>query len=538
MKKFVLVISLLLILGMLTLPVLAAQTASVSLSASDTTVSPGDTVVITVSATKMENCVSGGFMFSYDKEVFEYVEGSALVSGYASAGVSTLAGNLSGFFMSGNSTVDGAVFQIKLMVKDTAALGSYTISGTPSFKTEEGDVSSSVSGVKITVGCDHVYGEYTKVDESKHQRVCTKCGETDAENHSWDNGTTSVAPSCSAPGQKTYKCRLCNATKTESLAQTAHTYDNPCDTSCNICGAYRSTYHNYPNTWTSDRTGHWHACTGCGAKNQFAAHVPGPAATSTTPQVCTICNYQLASASGHQHTMDPEWVGDENEHWHRCTQSCSYTEDRETHEYDSGCDVDCNICGYIRTAPHKYRQEWQADINGHWQCCIDCFALSDPVPHVPGPEATETEPQRCLECGFVIAMELSHDHDFTGPWYCDSINHWQACTNEHCFETANTAPHVWDDGTVQDNGDTVYLCTTCGKQRVITGTSNPPETEPTQPATEPTTGTAKKDKNKSDSFPWEWAGLAAIALLVIGIVLLVIEFIRSRKSNHHGRYSK
>ena len=69
MKKFVLVISLLLILGMLTLPVLAAQTASVSLTASDTTVSPGDTVVITVSVTKMENCVSGGFMFSYDKNL-------------------------------------------------------------------------------------------------------------------------------------------------------------------------------------------------------------------------------------------------------------------------------------------------------------------------------------------------------------------------------------------------------------------------------------------------------------------------------------
>lgn len=536
MKKVVSALICILLICMLAISVSAAE-SNASITPSRSTLQRGDTFTVTASLNNSDPIRIGQVVLSFDENVFKLTKVTCNVSGTATK-VELPSQKVGSFLLAEPAVVSGNIFTFEFEVLDNAALGSYTITPAVSIGVETGSYITATA-TNVTIDCYHAY-TYSSIDGQKHSWSCSKCGASGEDAHDWDDGAVTVAPSCSAPGKKVYNCRDCNATREETVSQKDHTYYNPCDTDCNICGAVRQTSHTYATTWSSDRTGHWYACTGCGAKNQFAAHVPGPAATSSTPQVCTVCNYQLAAAVTHQHTIDySQWAGDEFEHWHRCTQSCSYTTDRETHEYDSGCDVDCNICGFIRMAPHKYRQEWLADATGHWQCCIDCFALSEPVSHVPGPEATETEPQRCLECGFVIEMELSHVHDFGEVWYCDDAKHWKSCANEHCFETFYEAPHEWDAGTVMENGDTVYICITCGKQRTVAGEApNPPATEPTQPTTVPSSTTAPQKTEKSGGFPWEWAGLAAIVLLVIGIVLLVIEFIRSRKSNHRGKYSK
>ena len=67
---------------------------------------------------------------------------------------------------------------------------------------------------------------------------------------------------------------------------------------CENCGqAYGELAHEFSSAWTSDASGHWHACT-CGAKADAAAHTPGAAATGTTPQTCTVCGYVIAPATG------------------------------------------------------------------------------------------------------------------------------------------------------------------------------------------------------------------------------------------------
>ena len=141
--------------------------------------------------------------------------------------------------------------------------------------------------------------------------------------------------------------------------------------------------------------------------------------------------------------------------------------------------------------------------------------------------------QICEECGIVIKMRLSHVHDFGDTWHKETEGHWQSCTD--CTESTPIEPHQWDEGVELGDGKMQYTCTICAMQ---VETDGPMETQPsTPPTTQPTTQKPTEPEG-SDRFPWQWAGIAAIILLVIGVVLLVIEFIRSRKSNMHGKFSK
>lgn len=542
MKKVSVFAAVLLLLAAMAIPAFAAQTATLTVEASAQNVDRGDTVVITVSTSKVDECVSGGFRFIYDANVFEYVSGeSALSKNDYIAGISLAAGNVAGFFMNGNKTIEGEIFKITLRVKDTAAYGNYTVSGDPKMVAGKQDVTCTANPVTVTVACKHSFIDYEKQDTNAHISICSKCGERKAEEHDWNDGVINVKPGCTQPGQETYTCLLCKETKVETLPAYGHQWDNECDTDCNNnCGYQRETTHNYATTFSADETGHWFSCTICADKKDFAAHVPGPEATNETPQLCTTCNYELAPATGHTHQMSTEWISNDTEHWHRCqitNPSCHYTEDRAPHDYDSDCDVQCNTCSFVRLAPpHNFSAEWEGNAEGHWYSCMDCGQPGEVYPHVPGPEATETTPQRCTECNIVIVMPLGHTHDFGDKWYSDETNHWQCCTDPECVDTTPMEPHSWDEGTELENGDTQFTCSVCGKQ-VVTAGEEPPTAPSTTPPTQPSTA-PQQDGMTDGGFRWEWIGLAAVALLLIGIILLIIEFVRSRKVNSHGKFSK
>lgn len=61
----------------------------------------------------------------------------------------------------------------------------------------------------------------------------------------------------------------------------------------------KKTGHTEDANWSSDKDGHWKKCTECGdvvvAKT---AHIPGPAATETTDQICTDCGWVINPATG------------------------------------------------------------------------------------------------------------------------------------------------------------------------------------------------------------------------------------------------
>ena len=160
MKKISILIILLLIASMLSLSVFAAQSATVTVSASNSSLSSGDTFTVSIDFPTIANCIAGGFMFEYDTDVFEYVSGKATVTGFSAAGVSTANGNLAGYFMGNSATVEGSVFQITLKVKDSAPVGNYTVSGVANIVTEtngvQEKVSCTVSNAKIAVVPKHV----------------------------------------------------------------------------------------------------------------------------------------------------------------------------------------------------------------------------------------------------------------------------------------------------------------------------------------------------------------------------------------------
>ena len=194
MKKLSILVVLLLALSLLTVTIFAAQAAAVTVSTSTSIVSCGDTVTVTISTTPVNNCIVGGFLFDYDTSVFEYVNGYALVSDYSSANISTAEGNLAGYFMNGNTTVEGDIFQITLKVKNNAVTGDYNISGIASMVSAVNDVQEnvtcSVAATTITV-CNHTNNKCTDNGDGTHSVACSLCGTVSnpTEEHAFTDDT-------------------------------------------------------------------------------------------------------------------------------------------------------------------------------------------------------------------------------------------------------------------------------------------------------------------------------------------------------------
>lgn len=224
--------------------------------------------------------------------------------------------------------------------------------------------------------------------------------------HKWDEGVVTKEANCVETGIKIYTCTVCQEKCTEELpVLTTHTYKNDCDTDCDICGQVREITHSYDTAWHADETGHWHECAVCGDKKDIAVHAPGAEPTETAAQICTICGYIIQSALGHTHNFSTEWKTDGTGHWHGCD-GCEEKGKFAAHSFENDCDTDCAVCGYVRTIEHSYKTEWSVDGEKHWHECTVCGNKKDENAHIPGAEPTETAPQTCTACGYVLAPAI------------------------------------------------------------------------------------------------------------------------------------
>lgn len=352
---------------------------------------------------------------------------------------------------------------------------------------------------------DHPYGEWVVTDES-HSRTCV-CGKTESGSHNW-SVSAAIAPTCREEGVTEYYCSTCGAFGYEILPKlTTHTYDNVCDPHCNICDEIREVPHKYSisTAWSSNSQGHWHACTACGAREEFGGHYPGPAATEEKAQYCLTCGYLMTPKLGHKHNYDAQWTFDEDGHWYACS-GCDDKNSFAGHAYDDGCDPDCNVCGYLSETAHIYSGTWLSSETGHWDMCTVCGEESVPENHIPGDEATEETPQLCLVCGFELAPIEVHVHDAQGAWLCDEENHWKLC---NCGDMVEIHAHAWDAGEEQEDTTILFTCLDCSITRI--------EGEP-----------------RAD-FPWLLVGLGATGLICIAAAaVLILLMIRKRP----GKYGK
>lgn len=304
----------------------------------------------------------------------------------------------------------------------------------------------------------HSFGPWDG-DETTHTRACTACGQEESGTHTWDSsGTVIVPPTCISEGVRGHLCGGCDMVLLEEIPMlTTHTYDNDCDSTCNICGAVREAGHRYTKTYAKNASGHWYTCRVCGAKVDYQAHVPGPAATEEKAQLCLVCGYVMTAKRNHVHKFEEKWSQDESGHWHACD-GCEIQEDLQEHVYDNPCAPLCNICGYQNQNAHQFDGSWLSDEAGHWEVCSLCGEESEHQPHVPDAEG---DSQQCKVCSFVLAQE--HTHSPGEDWMSDEDTHWSVCA---CGEILDQAPHIWDEGTADAEEKVItYTCAICQRQR-------------------------------------------------------------------------
>lgn len=209
----------------------------------------------------------------------------------------------------------------------------------------------------------HVYNnDYVDNGQGFHEKHCIdteNCtdpiGSIISEQHYYGNSTP-----CDVV------CTICGYVRTGDVGFGYHNYATKCSEVCSSCGAERVTTHTpgpdatctEPQICTvcekilvdplghipgdAANCGHAQKCTVCDIELSpiQGAHTPGSAATCTEAQKCTVCNTVLTPAKGH--SVGAEWLQDENAHWHTCT-ACNVESDRAEHADENG-DKICDVC--------------------------------------------------------------------------------------------------------------------------------------------------------------------------------------------------
>lgn len=153
----------------------------------------------------------------------------------------------------------------------------------------------------------HDYKEVTTPatckDEGSVDNVCERCGDSQhistlpvTEDHQWNDGKITKAPTCTEAGEKTFTCTICNKTKTEAVPATGHDYDEgvvtvePTQTTsgirtytCKNCGdTYTETIPQLGHVWGRNEVTKQPTCEEDGVRT-FYCTVDGCNETKTAP---------------------------------------------------------------------------------------------------------------------------------------------------------------------------------------------------------------------------------------------------------------
>lgn len=285
---------------------------------------------------------------------------------------------------------------------------------------------------------NHEYENFMQTEET-HTGVCM-CGAivTPTEEHTWEGG---VCTKCN------YYCEHTGgrATCTERAV-------------CDICGEQYgiAAGHTYSTVWSKDAQKHWHECSACGEKTDEEAHTPGDAATETTPQVCTVCNYEITPAWGHTHTFDRQ---DTDAKYLKSAATCTA---KAVYYYSCTCGVSGEeTFTFGGPVAHNYETEWSKDGSSHWHACTECGDKTDKEAHVD-----EDQNHNCDVCNKILGIceDTDHNHfcdvcgrmlskhSYAADWSADENEHWHECSV--CKQKTDVAEH--------ENTDGDHKCDVCG----------------------------------------------------------------------------
>ena len=281
--------------------------------------------------------------------------------------------------------------------------------------------------------------------------------------HTWNEGVVTKGATCTEPGEKTFTCDVCKATKTEPIPVIAHQYE-----------------------WKHDETNHWQECSVCHdiidkAEHTYASHKCEDTAT------CTKAGCGYVKPAGQHSWNDGEVT----------TPATCTTDGVKTYT--------CKVCSETKTEPIKASGHSLTKVeavaatcteggNNEYYTCSVCkkvfkadkttettvadetlAALGHKLTKTDAKAATCTEPGNseyytCGNCGKFFSdadgkNEIAKDswvikalgHDFTGAWVnTDAAGHYHKCSR--CDATDTVVKHTFNGKPCNEEDK----CTVCG----------------------------------------------------------------------------
>ena len=275
-------------------------------------------------------------------------------------------------------------------------------------------------------------------------------------------------------------------------------------------------------------------CTENGNKAYYKCDVCGKWFEDATANVeITDHSSVVLTALGHDYTERIEDAAHKKASATDCRSHDTYWYDCTRGDHNAKDDPAASDKWYESTnaGPHSYDESaWgYKGADGHAHKCRYDDTHDTPVAHTPGAAATETTPQTCTECGYIITPALGHTHNMTpvaakaatctengnkAYYVCSGCSKWfeDATGNveitDHSSVVLTALGHDWKDATCTEpktckrdgcgategaaNGHNAgtewktnethhwHICLTCGEKLVETeGRHNPDREAPT-----------------------------------------------------------
>lgn len=186
------------------------------------------------------------------------------------------------------------------------------------------------------------------------------------------------------------------------------TFDEPTGTyTAAITAVEGAEYKFNDGSWSSDNT-----LTGIAHGTEVTGYIR--IAATNEYNAGTVSSMTLTTGHGtlaHHDAVSANCITDGNEEYWTCD-SCNILFSDEAGQNAATLDAVT-----IPATGHSWSGTWSYDETGHWHNCTNANCpITDNTQkngyavHTPGAAATETTPQACTECGYVIAPELGHIH--------------------------------------------------------------------------------------------------------------------------------
>ena len=507
MKKiltFIIIIAMTLSLGV---PAFAATPATVTVASPAAAVNPGNTVDVAVTIADNPGMDVIKLKFSYDTAALTLkdIELGSVMTGTFTKNLAKAVALLEAAGTT-NATGNGTLVTLKFEVKSTAAAGNYTIDFLVADAVNRDEERVALTTQAGTVSVVAPVTTYT-VKFNANGGTGTMADVTGVPAGAY----TLPANGFTAPAGKQFKGW---STDASGAVIEGTTYNVTGDVTLYAIWENKPHTHTYSTEWSTDSANHWHECT-CGDKKDLAAHVDankdhncdvcgkkmsdhtGGTATCKEKATCTICGQKYGNLAAHNYKT--EWSTDETNHWHECS-VCGDKKDEAAHvdaNKDHNCDVcgkkmsdhtggtatckdkaTCTICGqkYGSLAGHNYKTEWSKDSTKHWHECSVCGNKKDEAAHTPGAAATETTPQTCMTCGYVIKEATGHVHSYTekntdakylksaATCTAKAVYYYSCSCGEkgtETFESGETLAHTWESKWANNDSKHWHECTVC-----------------------------------------------------------------------------